>query len=121
MNGYPIPRIDDVLNQLKGGNYFSNIYLNSGYHQIPIEQNDVWKITFKSKEDIFEWMVITFGSTNALYSFMRFMDDILWPFTNSFMVVYLDGILISARVGKNTCITFSMSSTIHGITSYILT
>jgi hypothetical protein len=77
---------------------FSKIDLNFGYHQVPIELIDVWKTTFKFKEGLFEWLIIPFGLTNALTNFMRLMDDVLIPFTNSFLVVYLDGILIFNRI-----------------------
>jgi hypothetical protein len=96
-NWYPIPRIYDLLDQIKGGNFFNNIDLNSCYHQVPIESTDVWKTTFKSKEGLFEWMVMPFGLKNAPKNFMRLMDDVLTPFTNYFLVVYLDDILIFNR------------------------
>jgi hypothetical protein len=93
-NQYPIPRIKDLLDQLMGGKYFSKIDLKSSYHQVLIEQTDVWKTSFASKEGLFEWLVMPFGLKNDPTTFMRMMDDILQPLTNNFVVVYLDHILI---------------------------
>jgi hypothetical protein len=93
-NRYSIPDIDDLLDQLIGEKYFSEIDLKSGYHYVPIEPSDVWKTTFKAKEGLFEWLVMPFRLTNSLATFMRLMDDILCPFNNSFVVFYLDDILI---------------------------
>jgi hypothetical protein len=96
-NRYPIPWIDDLINQIKGEKYVNKIDLKSGYHQVPIKPYDVWKIAFTSKEGLFEWLVMPFKLTNAPATFMRLMDDILCPFTNSFVVVYLDGIMIFSQ------------------------
>eukprot|EP00253_Pinus_taeda_P027665 PITA_27665 len=94
IKSYPIPWIDDLLDKVKGGKYFSKIDLKLGYHQVPIEPSDVWKNAFKAKEGLFKWLVMPFELKKARAILMRLMDDILHPFTNSFVVVYLDDILI---------------------------
>eukprot|EP00253_Pinus_taeda_P029392 PITA_29392 len=68
--------------------------LQKGYHHVPIECPDVWKIAFEAKEGLFEWLVMPFRLMNPPTTLMRLMDDILGSFTNSFVVVYLDDILI---------------------------
>ena len=99
-NKYPLPRIDELIDNMKGAKFFTKLDLKSGYHQIPIESIDVWKMAFKTKEVLFEWLVMPFGLTNALATFMRYMDDLLRPFIIKCVIVHLLSLWKSKRLSS---------------------
>ena len=96
-NKYPLPRIDDLFDQVKGGTVFSKIDLRSGYHQIWITDEDICKTTFRTKYAHYEFVVLPFGLTNAPMTFMRLMHGIFHHFLNKFVLIFIDDILCQTR------------------------
>jgi len=93
-NKYPLPRIDILFDQLAKAKVFSKIDLRSGYHQIQIRPEDVPKTTFSTRYGLYEYLVMSFGWTNAPAYFMYLMNSVFMPELDKFVVVFIDDILI---------------------------
>ena len=96
-NKYPLPRIDILFDQLFGAKVFSKIDLRSGYYQIKIRAEDIPKTAFSTRYELFEYLVMSFGLTNAPAHFMYLMNSVFMPELDKFVVVFIDDILIFSK------------------------
>jgi hypothetical protein len=93
-NMYPLPRIEDLFDQLRGVSVFSKIDLRSGYHQLKIRPSNIPKATFITKYELYEFTIMSFGLTNAPTYFMYLMNSVFMDYLDKFVVVFIDDILI---------------------------
>jgi hypothetical protein len=96
-NKYPLPRIDDLFDQLRGACVFSKIDLRSGYHQLKVQECDIPKIAFVSRYGLYEFMVMSFGLTNAPAYFMYMMNNDFMEYMDKFIMAFIDDILVYSR------------------------
>jgi hypothetical protein len=96
-NKYPLPRIEDLFDQLRGASVFSKIDPRSGYHQLRIRPSDIPKTTFITKYGLYEFMVTSFGLTDAPAYFMYLMNSVFMDYLDKFVVVFIDDILIYSQ------------------------
>jgi hypothetical protein len=99
-NKYPLPCIDILFDQLAGAQVFSKVNLRTGYHQIKIHVEDIPKTAFTTGYGLYEYLVMSFGLTNALAHFMYLMNSVFMPELDKFVMVFIDDILVYSKTER---------------------
>jgi hypothetical protein len=100
-NKYPLPRIEDLFDEMKGASVFSKIDLRSGYHQLKIRESDIPNTAFHTRYGLYEYTMMSFGLTNAPAYFMYLMNKVFMEFLDKFVVVFIDDILIFSKMEEH--------------------
>ncbi|GKC55338.1 putative reverse transcriptase domain-containing protein, partial [Tanacetum coccineum] len=96
-NRYPLPRIDNMFDQLQGSSVYSKIDLRSGYHQLRVREGDIPKTVFRTRYGHYEFQVMPFGLTNAPAVFMDLINQLCKSYLNKFLIVFINDILIYSK------------------------
>ncbi|GKC85798.1 putative reverse transcriptase domain-containing protein [Tanacetum coccineum] len=96
-NQYPLPRIDDLFDQLQGSSVYLKIDLMFGYHQLRVREEDILKTPFRTRYGYYEFQVMPFGLTNAPAVFMDLINRVCKPYVDKFVIVFIDDILIYSK------------------------
>lgn len=94
---YPLHRIEELMDQLVGARVCSKIYLRPGYHQIRVKTDDIPKTAFRTRYGHYEYLVMTFGVSNAPGVFMKYVNRVFYPYLDQFVVLFIDDILVYSK------------------------
>ena len=97
-NKYPLPRFDNLFDKLQGESYFSKIDLRSGYHQHSVRGEDIPQMTFRTRYGHYEFLVMSFGLTNAPMTFMDLMNRVSQSYLDSFVIVFIHDMLVYSHL-----------------------
>jgi hypothetical protein len=109
-NKYPLPRIEDLLDNLSGARYFSSLDLTSGYHQLRVSNSDIPKTALNTRLVKFEWEVLPMGLSNAPAVLQSVINRLFSPLLNKCVCIYLDGIRVFSKTLCTTVLSACCSS-----------